>query len=59
MTQNIDNYHVQVQYSDKKDQKKNPYSILEIHGNILKIRCDKCSENERTLMTYPYEDFRK
>ena len=44
VTQNIDNFHIEAQEVSKKNNKNfKPYPIYEIHGNILKIRCDKCS----------------
>jgi NAD-dependent SIR2 family protein deacetylase len=55
VTQNIDNLHVEAQELSKKNNKnfKN-YPIYEIHGNILKIRCDKCTEKDQKLCFQPY-----
>ena len=44
VTQNIDNFHVESQ-AQQKNMKT--YPIYEVHGNILKVRCDACSKNSQ------------
>lgn len=46
ITQNIDNFHVESQTSLKSNS-DDKYPIYEVHGNILKVRCDKCSSESK------------
>jgi NAD-dependent SIR2 family protein deacetylase len=58
VTQNIDNFHVEAQeISKKKNKNFKNYPIYEIHGNILKVRCDKCTEKGKQLYYQPYEKY--
>jgi NAD-dependent SIR2 family protein deacetylase len=43
VTENIDNYHQQVQESSKKTRETYQYPIYGMHGNVLQIKCDHCS----------------
>ena len=55
VTQNIDNFHAEVREQRLAKNPKYPYyPIYEIHGNIMYVRCDKCSVQNKELSK---EDF--
>jgi NAD-dependent SIR2 family protein deacetylase len=58
VTQNIDNFHTEIKNQRiSKNKNIKDYPIYEIHGNILKVRCNHCSIEDKTLYEEPFESY--
>ena len=62
VTQNIDAFHLEAKQPGLfQDENNASYPVHEIHGNILKARCDKCSDvkqDEKEVAFYAYSQIR-